>query len=172
MTAQLTQTHVADTTSGKVFPLTLLPDETVLFAWDGLSPFEELAITTHRVRHSWRARGERTTISMLLDDVTSCTIDFRSRLIFIVWAVLSFIGGTIIGGIVADSSAPFALVPFIGGIALASLFALLYTRSRAQRLKFTAAGAEINFSAAVHSLNDVQQLIETVEAAKYALCKP
>ncbi len=126
-------------------PLTLLSDENVLLAWETQSRAEELIVTTHRIRLSRRAIGWRWTTSMLLESLTSCTLEFRSRVVF-----------------------PWSILFAIGGIGLGLLFGLLYVRSRDQVIEFTAPGATIKVRSSGRSLDDVRELVETVEAAKNA----
>jgi hypothetical protein len=162
MSAQLSQLHGATTYPGKALPLTLLPEETVLLAWETQSRAEELIVTTHRVRLSRRAIGWRWTSSVMLESLTACALDFRSRLVFIVLAVLSPIVGMGLTLGIAE------WLPLICGIAFGVLFVVLYVRSRDQVVEFTAPGATIRVRSSGRSLDDVRQLVETVEAAKNA----
>jgi hypothetical protein len=162
VTAQLSQLHSATTYPGKTLPLTLLPDETVLLAWETQSGAEELIVTTHRIRLSRRAIGWRWTTSMLLESITVCMLEFRSRILFIVLAVLSLIGGMAVTP-VADH-----WWPLIVGVLLGLLFAVLYVRSRDQVVAFMASGTTITVRSSGRSLDEVRQLVETVEAAKNA----
>jgi hypothetical protein len=162
MSAQLSQLHDATTYPGKALPLTLLPGEDVLLTWEMQSRAEELIVTTHRIRLSRRAIGWRWTSSMLLESLIACTLDFRSRLIFIVLAVLSPIVG--MGWTLGIAE----WLPLICSIGLGVLFVVLYVRSRDQVVEFTAPGTTIKVRSSGRSLDDVRQLVETVEAAKNA----
>ncbi len=165
MNAQLSQLHSPTTYPGKTLPLTLLSDENVLLAWETQSRAEELIVTTHRIRLSRRAIGWRWTTSMLLESLTSCTLEFRSRVVFIVLAAVSLMGG-LLGATAAQW--PWSILFAIGGIGLGLLFGLLYVRSRDQVIEFTAPGATIKVRSSGRSLDDVRELVETVEAAKNA----
>lgn len=96
----------------------------------------------------------------MLDSITACSLEFRSRVVFIVLAVLSLIGGLMF---VADEPEV-----SIGCIVLGVVFAVLYAWTRGQVVEFTTSGATIKVGSSGRSLEEVRQLVETVEAAKNA----
>jgi hypothetical protein len=162
MTTRPTQLYGAATYPGKALPLTLLPNETVLLAWETQSRAEELIVTTHRIRLSRRATGWRWTTSVMLESLTTCALDFRSRIVFVVLVVVSLLGGVAVA--LASNEPGF----IIGGIIVGLLFVFLYVRSRVQVVAFTAPGTTITVRSSGRSLDEVRQLVETVEAAKNA----
>ena len=162
MNTLLAQSQGATSYPGKALPLTLLPAESVLLTWETQSRAEELIVTSHRIRLSRRATGWRWTTSVMLESLTACSLEFRSRILFIVLTVLSILGG-LLG--VALAGEPW---PVVVGMALAVLFVVLYVRSRDQVVAFTAPGTTITVRSSGRSLEEVRQLVETVEAAKNA----
>jgi hypothetical protein len=161
MTMQSAQLHSTTTYKGKTLPLTLLPDENVLIVWETQGGAEELIATTHRVQVSRRSIGRRWKTNIMLDSITACSLEFRSKVAYIVLAVLAALFG---GGAVAADSLTAAAV----GIGLAVLFTIKYVRSRGQVVEFTTSGATITVGSSGRSLNEVRRLVETVEGAKNA----
>src|SRR5690349_3860223 len=114
MATQSTQHQHATTYKSKTLPMTRLPDENVLVAWEGRSSAEELIVTTHRVQHSRRGIGRRSKTNIMLDSISSCSLEFRSRVRYIVFAVVAIILGLLFA---ADNGS----APMIGGV-VAGLF--------------------------------------------------
>jgi hypothetical protein len=161
MTIQSSQLHGTTMYQGKTLPMTLLPGENVLLAWETQARREELIVTTHRVQHSRRAIGRRWKTNIMLDSITACSLEFCSCVLYIVLAVLAVIVGL---GFAFDNGPG----PIIGGVVAGLVFVFLYRRSRDQVVEFTTAGATIKVGSSGRSLEEVRQLVETVEAAKNA----
>lgn len=160
MTTEAAELYGTKTYKGKTLPLTLLPDESVLVAWETKRGAEELIVTTHRVQVSQRATGWRSKTNIMLESLSACTLEFRSHVVFIILAVLF-----LVAGLMFISDAPELTV---GGVVIGMLFAILYACTRGNELKFITSGAEIRVPSSGRSLNEVRHLIETVEAAKNA----
>jgi hypothetical protein len=162
MNSQPTQLHSTKTYKGKTLALTLLPDESVLLAWETQPRAEELIVTTHRVQVSQSGTGRRSKTNIMLESITACTLEFRSHVVLIILAVLLLAAGLVFVAAGEQQGVGFALA------GLGVLFAILYARSRGQVVQFITAGAKIEVRCFGRSLNDVRRFVETVEAAKNA----
>jgi hypothetical protein len=120
----------------------------------------QLVLTSHRVRFDASAAGQRKIVSIMLDELCSCELNYKSHIILILLAVLSVIFG-FVGGLSA-------IAP---GIIGAIVFAIAYFFTRKQVLSLSSAGAAINIEAKGMKSEDIKDFIDAVELAKFEIRK-
>ena len=139
-------------------PLDLIPDEHVIFE----RRREGLTLTSHRVLYQTQVGGQTHTVSIMLEDLCSCSAsrtDFWALLI--VGAVFAVLG--IIIAFVA-TQAGFA----VGGIVLGVVFLLIYFGSRRTTLALASAAAVIRVSTSGMKPAEIAELVRQVAQAKDA----
>jgi divalent metal cation (Fe/Co/Zn/Cd) transporter len=120
----------------------------------------QLVLTSHRVRFDASAAGQRNLGSIMLDELCSCELNYKSHLILILLALLSIIFG-FVGG--ADT----ILAGAIGAI----VFPVAYFLTKKQILSLSSAGGAINIEAKGMKSEDVKDFIDAVELAKFEIRK-
>jgi hypothetical protein len=116
----------------------------------------QLVLTSHRVRFDVSTAGQRKIVSIMLDELCSCELNYKSHIILILLAVLS-----VLFGFVGGSDA------IVAGIIGAIVFAIAYFLTRKQMLSLSSAGAVINVEAKGMKSEDVKDFIDAVELAKF-----
>jgi hypothetical protein len=137
----------------------LMADEKILLS----SNDDELVLTNIRVRLESESFGHARIVSIMLEELASCAITRISHPVFLVIAVICFLGGALIAanGRGNDNA-------LIAGIVLAVVFVLIYLVNRQQVLALASAGATINVNTQGMKLDDVRAFIDRAEAAKNA----
>ena len=120
----------------------------------------QLVLTSHRVRFDKSTAGQRKIVSITLDELCSCELNYKSHIVLILLAVLSVILG-FIGGSNAIA------VGIIGAI----VFAIAYSLTRKQVLSLSSAGAVINVETKGMKTKDIKDFIDAVELAKFEIRK-
>jgi len=120
----------------------------------------QLVLTSHRVRFDASTTGQRKIVSIMLDELCSCELNYKSHIILILLAVLSVLFG-FVGGLDA----------IVAGIIGAIVFAIAYFLTRKQMLSLSSAGAAINVEAKGMKSEDVKDFIDAVELAKFEIRK-
>ena len=120
----------------------------------------QLVLTSHRVRFDASVVGQRKIVSIMLDEICSCELNYKSHIILILLAVLS-----VIFGFVGGSDA------IVAGIVGAIVFAVAYFLTRKQMLSLSSAGAAINVEAKGVKSEDIKGFIDAVELAKFEIRK-
>jgi hypothetical protein len=115
----------------------------------------ELILTTHRVRYDSKIMGKQTIVSMMLDEVCSCEMNYKSNAILVLLAGLSFLAG--FSGI---------YLPLVGiGIALVLL--AIYFITREQYLTISSAASAINVKVKGMKVELIKEFIDALESAKH-----
>ena len=120
----------------------------------------QLVITSHRVRFDASAAGQRKIVSIMLDELCSCELNYKSHIILILLAILSVIIG-FVGG--SDT--------IVAGIVGAIVLAVAYFLTRKQMLSLSSAGGAINVEAKGMKSEDIKDFIDAVELAKFEIRK-
>lgn len=120
----------------------------------------QLVLTSHRVRFDESTAGQRKIVSIMLDELCSCELNYKSHIVLILLAFLSVVLG-FIGG--SDAIA--------GGIIGAIVFAIAYFLTRKQMLSLSSAGAAINVEAKGMKTEAIKDFIDAVELAKFEFRK-
>ena len=120
----------------------------------------QLVLTSHRVRFDASTAGQRKIVSIMLDELCSCELNYKSHIILILLAALS-----VLFGFVGGSHA------IVAGIIGAIVFAIVYFLTRKQMLSLSSAGAVINVEAKGMKPKDVKDFIDAVELAKFEIRK-
>ena len=134
----------------------LMNDETKILESDG----GQLVLTSHRVRFDASTAGQRKIVSIMLDELCSCELNYRSHIVLILIAVLSAILGFAGGS---------ETIPV--GIAGAVILAVAYFLTRKHMLSLSSAGAAINVEAKGMKSEDIKDFIDAVELAKFEIRK-
>ena len=121
----------------------------------------QLVLTTHRVRFDASTAGQRKIVSIMLDELSSCELNYKSYIILLLLAVLSVIFG-FAGG---------ALGTIIAGIVGAVVFVAAYMLTRKQMLSLSSAGGTIDVEARGMKSEDIKDFIDATERAKFEIRK-
>ncbi|MCU7927220.1 MAG: hypothetical protein KZQ97_12360 [Candidatus Thiodiazotropha sp. (ex Dulcina madagascariensis)] len=105
----------------------------------------QLVLTSHRLRFDASTAGQRKIVSIMLDELCSCELNYKSHIILILLAVLSVIF-SFVGG--SDAIA--------AGIIGEIVFAVAYFLTRKQMLSLSSAGAAINVEAKGMKSEDIK----------------
>lgn len=118
-------------------------------------------LTTHRVRLEEQSIGRGTLVSIMLEEVASCTIAQRSNpLILVVGAIIAFFG------LFYTSQTQASDGLFIGLIA-GGICALIYFRTRRMVLEVGSASANLRLDIASMRFEAVKEIIDAIEEAKH-----
>ncbi len=132
----------------------LIPNEKILLESDN----KELVLTTHRVRHTFRQRGELRLTSIMLE--TLQTSELR-RISQPLWLYLA--GFSLLLGIILYEDGP---AFFIAGLVLATICVYAYYSTRRQVLRLASAGGAILADTKGLSQQASIEFIDAVEAAR------
>ena len=139
-----------------LLPNLLPPNEQVLLG----SPGGGLILTTHRVRYEEQGGGGGTFISIMLDEIASCTVIRVQHPILLVIAAISVLLGVAIW--IVDSRPDGAVVGIIIGLVLIGI----YFATRQQVLALASAGATIRVNTIGMKADVVTDFVDQVEFAK------
>jgi hypothetical protein len=136
--------------------LTLIPQEQVIFQ----TRSKTLTLTSHRVFYHVEARGQTHTISIMLEDVSSCSAGRTNP-----WVLLVVAG---ILAVLAVISAMTYTEPAVavGGIIPCIILVFVYFATRRATLVLASAGAEIRVSIIGMKAPEVAEFITRVTQAK------
>jgi hypothetical protein len=112
----------------------------------------ELVLTTHRVRYDSKIMGKQTIVSMMLDEVCSCEMNYKSNAILVLLAGLSFLAGL--------------YLPLVG-IVIAFVLLAIYFITREQYLTISSAASAINVKVKGMKVELVKEFIDALESAKH-----
>lgn len=137
----------------------LLPDEKVLL----LSDDNELTLTTHRVRLESQSLGRAQIISIMLEELASCSMTRVSHPIFLILAGVSIVIGAVVASNGRGNEGALTL-----GLVAAVVFVILYFANRQQIIALASAGATINVNTQGMNPETVRAFINRAETAKNA----
>lgn len=144
------------TLPGKASVINLLPNEQVLFESDG----KTLILTTHRVRYDSQRVGGGEIISIMLEELASCSIVRRSKPVLLVLAgvLLLFSLYLCIRG------------PGLGyfGLMITTVLVVAYFVTCRQVMELASAGAAIRINAGSMSILAIRNFLDKTEASKNA----
>ena len=120
-----------------------------------------LTLTTHRIRYQAESLGKVEIKSIMLEELTSCSLSRSAFIPFLLLGILSFILGLIINVLI-----PNTLWALILGIILALGFSIAYFLSREQSLLFTSPGISIKINTEKMNAETAKSFIDKVETAK------
>jgi hypothetical protein len=140
-----------------------LPGERILLESDP----KGLILTTHRVRSETRNRGRQEVISIMLEELVSCTItEDSSSSGLLVCAAISAALGILEPIGVLDFIVPRSPYARITGIVIALILLIVYFIMRQQIIVLASAAATIKSSTKGMSTQAAKDFIDIVEAAK------
>jgi hypothetical protein len=118
-----------------------------------------LTLTNLRLRYSISQWGKAHHVSLLLEKISSSEMHYRSKIIFVILAILAIPGGLIAGTIVS--------LEFIGiGIGAGVVFIILYLFSRKHYLTISSdGGGKIHFHTKGMKREKVFDFINQLESA-------
>jgi hypothetical protein len=116
----------------------------------------QIILTTHRVRLDISMVGRRKIVSMMLNEVSSCSLKYKSNTTLIILAVASFVLG-IMGG----------SKTIVGGIIGACIFGAAFYITRKQVLTISSSGESMSIETKGLSSSEVAEFIDSAEKAKY-----
>ena len=123
-----------------------------------------LTVTTHRVRQEQISWGAARTIGIMLEDVSSCALLYRSYYGWLILAVIAVLGGLGGSSLIRYNSISAAI-----GLVAALVFAGLFFLTRRQALLISSAGGlPIVYVLSGADRTQALQIIDTIEAAKDA----
>lgn len=130
----------------------LLEGERVIVTSDG----DKLVLSTHRVRYESRRAGRAELVSIMLEEISSCAVVYRSNVAFVVAAFLAAL-------VAASGRFPDYQI----ALWVVTVLALVgYYFSRRQVLSLTSAGDSIRVPTVGMKFDAVKEFIDSVEAAK------
>jgi hypothetical protein len=135
-----------------------LPGEQTLVQADSLT------VTTHRVRQDKISWGAAQTVGIMLEDISSCALLYRSYYVWLILAALSIVGGLTFRNPFGFSSSSTEI-----GVVAALVFAVLFFVTRRQALLISPAGGlSIVYVTGGSDRTQALHIIDTIEAAKDA----
>jgi len=137
--------------------MNLIPNEKILLESDN----NELVLTTHRVRHTYRQRGEPRMTSLTLEAVQSCEL---RRISYPTWLYLASL--SVLFGLILDNGSG---LYFLIGLILAAIFVYGYSASRPHVLRLASAGGAIVANVEGLPQERITEFIDAVETAKFDL---
>jgi hypothetical protein len=113
----------------------------------------KITLTNLRVRHTWSQWGQALMVSILLEKISSIELHYRSRLIFVILAILA-----VAAGVIAENE-------YVGyGIGAGILFIILYLFSREHYLIITSdGGSRIRFRTKGKQKEKVLEFVNEIE---------
>ena len=133
-----------------------MKDEKIIMESDNT----ELTLTTHRIRHDTKVLGKANVTSIMLEELCSCSLKYKSNVILLILGIL--IGGVlIIGSLVSGDESTIA-----PGVILALIFLGAYFFSKKKILSFSSGGDTINLPVSNISLESAKNFIDEIETAK------
>ena len=134
-----------------------LPGERILLESDPPG----LILTTHRVRSETQSRGNQEVISIMLDELVSCTITYNSSPVLLVCAAVSIVLGLMEA--IGSARNPYGITK---GVVIAVILLAAYSATRQQIIVLASAGATIKSSIKGMSMQTAKDFIDIVETAK------
>jgi hypothetical protein len=144
-------------TLGTDAAMRLMPGEQILYQ----SPGQTFWLTNYRVRKEYHSAGIGVIRSIMLEEVTSCSMERRSY----PWLLVAGICAALVPALTLIFATPW---PALVGFLLAPFFGLAYVVSREQVVTIASAGATIYLKTQGWTLQEVRALIDRIEAAKHA----
>lgn len=136
--------------------MNMLKDEKVVIESDN----NILTLTTHRIRYETKIWGKAHVTSIMLDELCSCSLRYKSSIILLIIGIV-FGGALVIGGLASGESG--SVGPgFIIGI----IFIAAYFLTRKISLSFRSGGDSINVSLNNMSFENAKKFIDEVETVK------
>ena len=120
----------------------------------------QLVLTSHRVRFDASTAGQRKIVSIMLDEICSCELNYKSNITLIILAAVSLILG------VGSGSEALKI-----GVVAAVVFLAAYFFTRKQMLSLSSAAASIDVEVKGMKTDDVKDFIDAVEHAKFEIRK-
>ena len=137
--------------------MNLIPNEKILMESDN----KELVLTTHRLRHAYRQKGEPRLTSLTLEALRSCELRRISHPFWLYLGVFYFLLGLIL--------ATYGGVYLLLGLILAAMCLYTYYASRRQVLRLASAGGAIVADVAGLSQEAITEFVDAAESAKIDL---
>lgn len=134
----------------------LLTDEKLLFESDSGG----VSLSTHRVRYESKRPGEASFKSIMLDQVSSCSINYTSYPILLILAILFVLGGAILYSLMHKPNG------LAIGIVIAVIFIIAYFMTRKQVISIASPGDTIKYQMSKLSLEKGKEFIDELEKAK------
>lgn len=120
---------------------------------------DKLLLTSERIRHSKMGWGYNDVTSILLKEISSITVNFRSNIIFIFLAIISGLFAFITFASNGDKGF-FAIACFA-----TILMVFLYFASRRQNISIRSANGKIDYNIKGYSNDKLIELIDKIEIA-------
>jgi len=119
----------------------------------------DFTLTTHRLRHRSERIGGSSIVSIMLEELTSCSLTRRTKPWLLAMAFAMFVLGVLAVGR-QDS--------FWGGAIAAVVFVVAYMTTRRTVLAFASSGERVLIDVGSTPIDAVTRIINQVEAAKNA----
>ena len=124
---------------------------------------DHVTLTTHRLRYDCKIVGQRVVRSIMLDELVSCEMKHTSNLMFLVLAMISFLGAIyVFVGHTDPDSEKHAILAVIVGVILVLVFFL----TRRQIISLASAGVTIRFEIPSGNPDEILAFIDNIEHAK------
>jgi hypothetical protein len=136
-----------------------LSNENVIFEYKDIN----LILTTHRVRYQDESFGNAEIKSIMLEELSSCTLLRSTYIIFLLFAGICLLLGVLLSAVLAGT-----LWILIISFLLALGFVFAYFASRQQVLILASSGTTIRVNAEKINLEKAKMIIDQTEAAKNA----
>lgn len=136
--------------------MTLMDDEKILFESDN----KQFVLTTNRIRNKTKSWGKAYLTSIMLEEICSCSIKYKSLPILLILGIL--VCGILIvtGGAENNSGA------IVTGVVVLLIFLLLYAFSKKQMLSISSGRDSIYLVLSSNNLDDLIKLVDAIESAK------
>lgn len=135
-----------------------MTDEKVLMEGD----FNQIILTTHRIRQENKSWGQVNIISIMLEDVTSCEYHKNSKPFVLIIGLLVSGFGMFIGSKGGDNSENISIALLSFGF----LLIIIYLFSFKRGLFISSAAAKIKLNTKGMEDENIQSFIDKLEAAK------
>ena len=139
----------------RTVPFKLLSDERVVADIGGGA----LLVTTHRVRSYGSEIGSSSFVSIMLDQVASCSVKALSKPLFLVLAGFALLLTLAVSGRNVTS--------WIGGLLVASIFVVIYVVTQRRVVSIASSAAAIQVDASTHSEDTLREIIDKIEEARH-----
>ncbi len=120
-----------------------------------------LILTTHRVRYKASGAGRADFVSIMLEEVASCTAARRSSPWLLVAAGITFLGGVFLQQQSRQNGSALLV-----GTAAAVVFVIVYLLTRRQVLTINAAQGALHARMSGGNLKQAEDFVDTLESAK------
>jgi hypothetical protein len=118
----------------------------------------DFILTTHRLRHRNVRIGSSSIVSIMLEELASCSLTRRTK----PWLLAAAVVCLVLGILATDRRGE----SFWGAVVVAVVFVVSYSATRQTVLTFASAGTPILLDVGDTPLNTVTRIINQVEAAK------